>query len=64
MTPKELAHTLRAPLFADRPDLQTAIDDAHAIINAISPRDRIAALTALHIVTNTIANTLETSCSQ
>jgi hypothetical protein len=62
MTPQELARALRAPLFADRPDLQTAIDDAYAIINAISSRDRIAALTALHIVTNTIANTLEESC--
>ena len=59
MTTIELAQALRAPLFADRPDIQTAIDDAHAIINAISSRDRIAALTALHIVTNTIAKTLE-----
>lgn len=55
----QLAQQLRAPLFADRPTLQQAFNDAYAIINAINARDRIAALTALHIVSNTIANTLE-----
>lgn len=55
----QLAQQLRAPLFADRPTLQEAFDDAYSIINAIGPADRIAALTALHIVANTIANTLE-----
>jgi hypothetical protein len=58
---KHLAQQLRNNLFADRgTDLEQAFKDAyHLIDRGITPRDRISAYTALHIVINTIANKLE-----
>ena len=60
MSNKQLAQQLRNNLFADRgTDLEQAFKDAyHLIDRGITPRDRISAYTALHVLVNTIANKL------
>ena len=66
MSNKQLAQQLRNNLFADRgTDLEQAFKDAyHLIDRGITPRDRISAYTALHVVVNTIANKLTEETSK
>jgi hypothetical protein len=58
MKPNEIADQLRSDLFAERATIAEALTFAYELIHTIQPRDRIAALTALHVLANTIANTI------
>jgi hypothetical protein len=59
MSNQEFADKIRNNLFADRgTDVYQAFSDAYKLIEQVAPRDRIAAMTALHVVVNTIANKL------
>ena len=58
MTPNEIAAQLRSNMFAERATIQEAMTYAYELINTLRPQDRIAAITALHVLTNTIANTI------
>lgn len=59
MTNHDLARHLRVNLFADRESLNEAFITASNLIDTLDPRDRITALTAMHIVLNTVANILD-----
>ena len=50
------AQQLRNNLFSDRATIDEAMTYAYELIHTIRPQDRIAALTALHVLANTIAN--------
>ena len=55
MTNLELAKVIRQDLFADRETIGEAYKYAFELINSIRDSDRIAAITALMVVSNTIA---------
>lgn len=56
----QLAKIINVPLFADRgTDLEAAFLELHAAINRLPSRDRVAMLTASHVLLNTISNILE-----
>ena len=56
----QLAKIINVPLFADRgTDLEAAFKEFHAAINRLPSRDRVAMLTASHVLLNTISNILE-----
>jgi hypothetical protein len=57
-TPQTIAAQLRSDLFAERATIAEAMTFAYGLIHTLRPQDRIAALTALHVLTNTIANTI------
>jgi len=61
MTPNQIAQQLRSNLFAERATIPEAMTYAYELIHTLRPQDRIAALTALHVLTNTIANTITTA---
>lgn len=61
MTQTEIASQLRSNLFAERATIEEAMTFAYKLIHTIQPQDRIAALTALHVLANTIANTITTA---
>jgi hypothetical protein len=50
------ADQLRNNLFAERATIAEALTYAYELIHTIQPRDRIAALTAMHVLANTVAN--------
>lgn len=52
------AQQLRSNLFAERATIAEAMAYAYELIHTLRPQDRIAALTALHVLANTIANTI------
>ncbi len=56
---KGITLEIRNGFFADRKTLREAMDFAYELINNIEGPDRIAAITALQVVLNTIANELE-----
>jgi predicted TPR repeat methyltransferase len=58
MTPNEIAAQLRSNMFAERATIQEAMTYAYELIHTLRPQDRIAAITALHVLTNTIANAI------
>ena len=58
MTPNQIARQLRTDLFAERATIPEAMAYAYELIHTLGPQDRIAALTALHVLANTIANTI------
>ena len=59
MSPKQLATALRVNLFADRgTDLNEAMHYSSQVLNSLGA-ESIAARTAMHVVRNTVANTLE-----
>jgi len=60
MKPNDIAQQLRSDLFAERETIAEAMTFAYELIHTIKPQDRIAALTALHVLANTIANTITT----
>lgn len=53
----ELAHSIYAPMFAERGDLREAFAYAHELAKA--SEDSAAVFTAVHVVANTIAKELE-----
>lgn len=55
MTNEELAKSIRHGLFADRNTVKEAWDYAFEVINRMSESDKIAATTALMVLTNTIS---------
>ena len=55
MTNLELAKVIRQDMFADRKTIGEAYKYAFELINSIRDSDRIAAITALMVVSNTIA---------
>ena len=61
MEKKILTASLRSALFGDRGgDVIVALHYAHQVINALQePTDRAPALTALHVVLNTVANAID-----
>ena len=61
MTHTEIAAQLRSNLFAERATIPEAMTYAYELIHTIQPQDRIAALTALHVLANTIANNIATA---
>lgn len=58
MTNQAIARQLRSNLFAERETIEAATAYAYNLIHTLRPQDRITALTALHVLTNTIANTI------
>ena len=52
------AAQLRSDLFAERATIAEAFAFAYELIHTLRPEDRITALTALHVLANTIANTI------
>lgn len=61
MTPNAIARQLRCDLFAERATIEDATAYAYNLIHTLRPQDRITALTALHVLANTIANTITTA---
>jgi hypothetical protein len=61
MTQNEIARQLRCNLFAERETIEDATAYAYNLIHTLRPQDRITALTALHVLANTIANTITTA---
>ena len=61
MEKKILTASLRSAMFGDRGgDVIVALEYAHQVINALrEPTDRAPALTALHVVLNTVANAID-----
>lgn len=55
MTNLELAKVIRQDLFADRKTIKEAFDYAFEVFGRLRDHDRIAAVTALMVVSNTIA---------
>ena len=55
MTNEELAKSIRHGLFAERDTVKEAWDYAFDVINRMSESDKIAATTALMVLTNTIS---------
>lgn len=60
MTNQAIARQLRSNLFAERETIEDATAYAYNLIHTLRPQDRITALTALHVLANTIANTITT----
>lgn len=56
---EHLAKQIRCGLFADREDFTSAMSCAYNLIATLPENHRAAALTALHVVLNTIANEIE-----
>ena len=61
MTHAEITRQLRSDLFAERATIPEAMAYAYELIHTLRPQDRITALTALHVLANTIANTITTA---
>ena len=61
MTHTEIAAQLRSDIFSERATIAEAMGYAYELIHTIQPQDRIAALTALHVLANTIANNIATA---
>lgn len=60
MEKKILTASLRNHLFGHRGDVLTALEYANELITAMNnSADRVSALTALHVVMNTIANAID-----
>lgn len=60
MNPQQLAAVINLPIFADRgTDLEAAFMEMHAAIDRLPSRDRVAMLTAAHVLLNTISNILK-----
>ena len=57
MNNQTIARQLRSNMFAERATIDEAMNYAYELIHTLRPQDRIAAITALHVLTNTIANT-------
>lgn len=60
MNAQAIARQLRCNLFAERTTIEDATAYAYNLIHTLRPQDRITALTALHVLANTIANTITT----
>ena len=56
--PNEIAAQLRSNMFAERATIEEAMAYAYELIHTLRAQDRIAAITALHVLTNTIANAI------
>lgn len=61
MTNQDIARQLRSNLFAERATIEDATAYAYNLIHTLRPQDRITALTALHVLANTIANAITTA---
>lgn len=61
MTQTEITQQLRSNLFAERATIAEAMAYAYELIHTLRPQDRVAALTALHVLANTIANSIATA---
>jgi hypothetical protein len=61
MNKTELLKTIRNSLFNNQgTDVQSALSAAHSVIDTITdPGSRIGALTAMHVVLNTVANVID-----
>jgi len=61
MDKTELLKTIRNSLFNNQgTDIQSALSAAHSVLDTITdPGSRIGALTAMHVVLNTVANAIE-----
>lgn len=60
MEKKILTASLRNRLFSDRPSVAIAFEYANDLITSMNDSaDRVSALTALHVVCNTIANAID-----
>ena len=61
MNKAELLKTIRNSLFNNQgTDVQSALSAAHSVIDTITdPGSRIGALTAMHVVLNTVANVID-----
>lgn len=55
MTNIELAKSMRHNLFADRETVKEAWDYAFEVINRLRDKDRVAAMTAMMVLLNTIS---------
>ena len=58
MTNQAIARQIRDSLFSERETIEDATAYAYSLIHTLKPKDRITALTALHVLANTIANTI------
>lgn len=59
MTNAELAKYIRVGMFATRPTVADAYEYATRLIEGMHTKDQGAALTALHVVMNAIADEIE-----
>ena len=61
MNKSELVTAIRNRIFNDQQtDVKAALSAAHGVLDSISdPASRIGALTAMHVVLNTVANAIE-----
>lgn len=59
MTNLEIADRIQHKLFADRPTLQEAWDNAFDVINRLDPSERLMVTTAMMILLNTISNQIK-----
>jgi hypothetical protein len=57
MTNNEIANAIRSGLFADRENLKEAFDYAFSVFRSLGQNETVA-ITALMVVTNTIAKEL------
>lgn len=51
----KLANDLQAPLFATKDSIGEAYDYAYTIIETLDPKDKVAVITAMQVLINTIA---------
>ena len=56
---KEFALSIKSPIFASRKSVKEAYDFAQQLIDTVENADKIAVVTALHVVMNSIADQLE-----
>lgn len=55
----EFAKGLRVELFADRDTMQEAYDYAMNVANSFDGRDRVAIITVVHVLLNTVGKVVE-----
>lgn len=53
---KEFLKSLKSDMFASRDSTKEAIDYAHQLIESITPKDRIAAYTAIYVLLNSVSD--------
>jgi len=53
---KEFLKSLKSDMFASRESTKEAIDYAHQLIESITPKDRIAAYTAIYVLLNSLSD--------
>lgn len=64
MTPQQIAAQIRCNLFAECATIEDATAHAYNLIHTLRGQDRITALTAMHVLLNTVANAITTATEE